>query len=390
MNGHGSIPLACRKRQAGSSGLLKRVQEQIMTIEIGMPVYRPSGRLEAVLTALALQTYKNFYISMYNDTKPEETEELRKDAEIVQRMREKYGLNIRLVQNPCNFGYMKNMHQIFDKASGDILFLLADDDIVSRDCMQLVKEAFDDPETGCVSRPYYWFLDDFRKAVRFEGSSAPDYRIRKIDFMHSPLEDVGLCMSATGQLSGLAFRRSYLKGMPFVEDMFTAHVYPFLYIFKDHPCAYMPYPTIAVGGSTSQCQNDIYTPSPLEQWVSMYRNMDASPDYQARQKELVAHFFTNDFMGLAQIKNYGTYKELLREICNFVRFRKLNLISLKFYFFALGSLLCPRFLLKKLVAFYKDRILARKLAGKDIRYDAFPFDEVAPFWTFPQQNERIR
>ncbi|HBG65461.1 MAG TPA: hypothetical protein DDW78_03210 [Treponema sp.] len=359
-----------------------------MTIEIGMPVYRPSGRLEAVLTALALQTYKNFYISIYNDTKPEETEELRKDAEIVQRMRETYGLNITLVQNPHNLGYMKNMHQIFDKATGDILFLLADDDIVSRDCIQLMKESFDDPEVGCVSRPYYWFLDDFRKAVRFEGSCAGDSKPRKVDFMRSPIEDVGKCMSATGQLSGLAFRRSFLAGMPFVEDMFTVHIYPFLYIFKDHPCAYMPYPTIAVAGSTSQCQNDIYTPSPLEQWVSLYRNMDSSPAYQARQKEVVDRFVTNDFVGLAQIKNYGTCKELMREICNFVRFRKKNLLSPRFYFFALGSVLCPRPLLKKLVAFYKNKVLARTLRDADIHYEHFPFDEVAPYWIFPQQNER--
>lgn len=357
-----------------------------MTIEIGMPVYRPSSRLEAVLTALALQSYKDFYITIYNDTKPEEKDEIAKDEAIVERMRQKYGLKIKLIQNSHNLGYMANMHQIFNKATGDILFLLADDDIVSLNCIELLVKAFSDSEVGCVSRPYYWFIDDFKNPVRFCGVQHDE--IQKVSFMNSPIEDIVRCMEATGQLSGLAFRRSMLSSdFLFVEDMFTAHVYPFLHIFKDHLCAYMPHPTVAVAITTSQCQNDIYSPSPMKQWVDLYRNVMYSEKYiEKRESVLEKHMF-KAFESFAQIKNYGTYKELWTEICNFAKFRKRNLLSPKYYIFALGSLIIPRFILRRLTNWYKDNVLAKKLTGC-VDFNLFPFDTVAPLWKFPEENER--
>ena len=349
-----------------------------MTIEIGMPVYRPSPRLEAVLTALALQTYKDFYITIYNDTKPEEKEEIEKDEAIVEHMRQKYGMKINLIQNDHNLGYMANMHQIFNKATGDI---------VSLDCIELLEKSFSDPEVGCVSRPYYWFIDDFKNPVRFCGIQHNS--ITKVSFLKSPVDDIVRCMEATGQLSGLAFRRSMLAtDFLFVEDMFTAHVYPFLHIFKDHLCAYMPHPTVAVAITTSQCQNDIYSPSPMKQWVDLYRNVMSNDNYKEKREQVLEKHMLKDFYGFAQIKNYGTYKELWTEICNYVRYRTINIFNPQFYAFAIGSLIIPRCLLKFFITWYKNKILARKLCNIDINFEKFPFAKIAPFWIFPNKNER--
>ena len=350
-----------------------------MTIEVGMPVYRPSARLETVLTALALQTYKDFYINIYNNTSPSDTEEIKKDEDIVCKMRKEYNLNINLIQNEINLGYMANMHKIIDKATGDILLLLADDDILSYDCIEQLAQIFKDPEVGCVSRPYYWFIDDFRKAVRFKGII--NGKNRKISILDSSLEDVKNCISAADQLSGLAFRTRVLKNgdMPFVEDMFTVHVYPFLYAFKNSSCVYMGHPTVAVSISTSQCQNDIYSPSPIEQWINLYNNVLYENKFIKRKKELIEAQITTDFTGLAQIKNYGTFRELFREIMNYIKYRKMNLINLKFYIFSIGSLIIPRFILKRMINWYKKRILATSISKLDIDYNLFPFDKIKGF-----------
>ena len=357
-----------------------------MTIEIGMPVYRPSKRLGAILTALSCQTYKDFFISIYNDTRPEEKEELQKDVEIIAEMVLKHNLSIKYKNNEANLGYMKNMHQIFEKATGDILFLLADDDIISINCIELVKNAFNDPDIGVVGRPYYWFIDNFRNPVRFEGRLYE--QIQKVSILSSPVSQVRDCISSAGQLSGLAFRRAFLSGMPFVEDMFTAHIYPFLYIFKEHACAYMPYATVAVSTSTSQCQNDIYTPSPMEQWINLYKKILVDKKCDGRRKELLECHILKNFMGLAQIKIYGTYKELFREIKNFAKYRKANLLYPKFYFFAIGSICCPRFILKKMINFYKQSIMSHRLQSLNIDFTLFPFTKCEPLWTFPVKNER--
>ncbi len=368
---------------------MKQIENNKMSIEIGMPVYRPSGRLEAVLTALAVQTYRDFFVTIYNDTPPSETDEISKDIEIIDRIRDRYGLDIRHIQNEKNLGYMKNMRRIFEQSTGDILFLLADDDIVSYDCIELLKEAFDDHEVGCLARPYYWFADDFKKAVRFEGKISR--KIHKVDLIESNINDVMKCMTSTGQLSGLGFRMSVLKEakeVPFVEDMFTAHVYPFLYAFSKSRCAYMPYPTVAVSGSTSQCQNDIYDPSPMEQWIRLYNIVLKDNRFARRKAELIEAQVTTVFVGLAQIKNYGSFKELWREIWNYIKHRKKNLMNPWFYIYSVGSIVIPKTMLKKLVDFYKSRVNSRKMNSIGIDYDRFPFEKVENAWSFPKGNER--
>lgn len=352
-----------------------------------MPVYRPSPRLEAVLTALAMQTEKEFFITIYNNTEPEETDEIAKDKAIVEKICQTYNMNINLIQNDHNLGYMANMHQIFNKAMGDILFLLSDDDIVSIDCIELIRKAFEDEEVGCVSRPYYFFIDDFKKPVRYSGINHNE--IKKVSFMDSSVEDVINCISGSGQLSGLAFRRTMLgKNFLFVEDMFTVHIYPFMHIFKEHFCAYMPHPTVAVSITTSQCHNDIYTPSPIKQWVDLYRNVMSDNKYAAKREQVLEHHMLKDFYGLAQIKNYGTYKELWTEIFNYAKFRKRNLLSLKYYIFVIGSLIIPRFILRRLVNWYKNNVIAKKLTAC-VDFNLFPFDIISPLWKFTEKNERF-
>lgn len=359
-----------------------------MTVEVGMPVYRPSARLEAVLTALALQTDRDFFVTIYNNTSPEEIEEIKKTNEIVELIRKKYSMQITLIQNECNLGCMKNIRQIFNRATGDILLFLADDDIISVDCIELLRKAFEDNNVGCVSRPYYWFIYDFKKPVRYCGIQYD--KIQKVSFMNSPEQDVIRCIEATGQISGLAFRTSLITSdMIYKEDMFTSHVYPFMHIFKDYLCAYMPHPTVAVSITTSQCQNDIYNPSPMKQWIDLYRNAMPSEKYKEKREKILENHMLKDFYGFAQIKNYGTYKELWTEICNYVKFRKCNLLNVKFYIFAFGSLLIPRFILRRLTNLYKETVLAKKLSGK-VDFNLFPFESVVSLWHFPAKNENCR
>lgn len=360
-----------------------------MTVEIGMPVYRPSGRLEAVLTALALQTYKDFFVTIYNNTDVSDIEEIKKDEQIIKSISEKYGIKINLIQNPKNLGYMKNMHQIFEKATGDFLFLLADDDIVSNDWIELGMKAFEKPDVGCIARPYYWFTDNMKKAVRFEGKIRTEIQYVKITNSTENAVMIHDCLMSAAQLSGLGFRRAYLLGMPFEEDMFTAHVYPFLHIFSKHICAYMPKPTVAVSINTSQCHTDIYDPSPMEQWLKIYDKILPLNECEKINLELKKIRLT-DFYGLAQIKNYGTYKELFYEIAVHIKNYKLNLLNPKFYLFAAGSIILPRKFLIKMVDFYKNKILSKKLAKMDINYKDFPFDVVEPIWVYPTTNERKR
>lgn len=357
-----------------------------MTIEIAMPLYKPSPRLKAVLTALSLQTDRDFYITMYNDTRPEDTEEIELDNKIIDEARNQLGLKISVHQNDVNLGYMKNMHQIFDKATGDILVLLADDDIVTVDYIEMVRKAFSKKEVGIVGRPYYWFTDDMKKPVRFSGFTFDKMKI--YDFDKSNAKMVNECLRSAGQLSGLAFRREYLKGMPFEEDMFTAHVYPFLYVFKNHPCVYLPHPTLAVSINSSQTHKDIYDPSPMKQWIDLLDRVVPEKEHKKRVDE-IKEYNNTDFYGLAEIKNYGTYKEVFTEIFNFVKYRPKNLINPYFYIFSIGSIIIPRKVLIGMVDWYKNTVLAKRIEKMNIDFSVYPFKECEPLWKY-QDYDNLR
>lgn len=171
--------------------------------------------------------------------------------------------------------------------------------------------------------------------------------------------------------------------------MFTAHIYPFLNLFSKYKCAYMPHPTIAVSSDTSQCHTDIYESSPTQQWLDLYTNVIGDEKHKRPYKEMV-HRLMRDYMGFAQIKNYGTMKELRNEIRVFTKNDKLNYFLPKFWVFSLGSILIPRKCLISMISFYKNRIGVEKMKKLHIKYDVFPIDEVETMWTAPVDGERER
>jgi hypothetical protein len=71
-----------------------------------------------------------------------------------------------------------------------------------------------------------------------------------------------------------------------------------------------------------------------------------------------------NFAGLVQLKNYSTFKNLLREFFILLKLRPVNLLNSKFWFFSLGTILVPKRILIWLVDNYKGRIPARRLGGR--------------------------
>jgi len=69
------------------------------------------------------------------------------------------------------------------------------------------------------------------------------------------------------------------------------------------------------------------------------------------------------FVGLVQLKNYSTMRNLIREIFLLIKFKPQNVLNFKFWFFSIGTLLMPRKILIWLTDNYKKRVLAQKLKG---------------------------
>lgn len=312
-------------------------------VSVCFPTYNSAAIVRPTLESLKSQSYKNFELVVSDDCSKDDTIDVLKSFHFKK---------LRIRRNRKNLGYGGNLQQLEKMPRGEIIFLIAHDDILINDAVKRTVEAFvKDPTVGVVTRPYYWFDTDPKIAVRH----IPPINVKKteiIDIKKNP-EKIIPIIESVGQLSGLAYRRYLFTH--FHHEVFPAHIYPFMEILKAAKCAFLPAYTVAVGTLASQTRSkpNIYEISPTESWMKMF-NTVFSEERFCRVRGIAKDHMAQNYLGLIQLKNYGkTPFVLYREILVMIRARWRNLLSPVFWFFVVGTLVVPRFLLRFLVDRYK-------------------------------------
>ncbi len=334
------------------------------SLSICMPVYKCSHLLKKALDSIIRQEYKGDYeIIIGDDTPPEEKVE----RELIEKLVQSYKNDrIQYLKNRVNLGYAVNLQNLVRLAKKDIIFLMAQDDILAKDSLQKTHDAFLlDSDVGCVTRPYYSFVDNFLKAVRlvrpFDENKDSVLTVKDKKHFMKIFESVG-------QLSGLAYRREFIE-VPFNEECFPAHIYPFAGIIRKHKCVFLKDYSAAIGILDSQTRSisSIYDLSPTLSWLGMYKSVFAGKEYELQRKWGIEHICKN-YMGFVQLKNYAKPGVLMKEIKIFISERPANIFNMKFWFFAVGTLIVPRYILRKLVDWYKDNVYAKTIYRIKINY----------------------
>lgn len=315
-----------------------------LKISVCIPTYHGTDYLKDCLDSVLKQSFTDFEVLINNDS----MDDFDKVKKLVDSYKDK---RIKLSQNKQNMGYPLNMRKTTNMAQNEILFLMAQDDVIlDKDTFKKCVKIFEkNPKVGVITRPYYWFEDDVNKPIRF----VPKFDKRIIDARdgEKPLRAI---LETVGQFSGLVLRKSLITH-PFNEGVFPAHIYPFLSVMKTHKAYFWEDFMIAVRTSSSQTRflSSIYNPSPTKTWVQMF--LDIFPEKKFKSvREIGIKHITLNYMGLVQIKNYGYYKDLLVDIYYMIKYRPKNLLNLKFWFFVIGVLVTPRFILRKMVDYYKN------------------------------------
>ncbi len=322
---------------------------------IAIPTYNGASWIGETLQSILSQSFQNFEIIISDDCSSDNT------LEVISSFKDP---RIKIHSNEKNLGYGKNLRVLQKLAQGgDILFLMGQDDILLKDALQKTHDAFLlDEEIGVITRPYYWFYTDFRRPVRVVEPYNPqkDAVLSILDGPHV----VKKIFESAGQLSGLAYRLKYMQ-TDFREETFPAHIYPFAEIAKKHKVVFLKNYTVAVRITSSQTRfkKSIYDISPTLSWITMFNSAYHGKKYEKVRRVGIEQMATN-FVGLIQLKNYSTFRNLLREIFLLVKYRRRNLLDYRFWFFTLGVILIPRKLLIWLVDDYKSKILSRKLKIK--------------------------
>jgi len=328
-----------------------------LKFSICIPTYKGVDLIDDALKSVFSQKFQDYEIIVCNDS-PEDHQEMKEKLDSYKDSR------IRFFANEKNLGCPLNLRKLAKEARNEILFFLAQDDILLGEALQKTHDAlFLDGDIGAVTRPYYQFYDDIKKPVRV---IAPyDSKKDSVITIFDGEKEVRKIFESLGQVSGLAYRKKWIE-IDFHEEIFPTHIYPFASITKRHKIVFLKDYTVAVRIPSSQCRfkSSIYDISPVGSWVKMLNNVYAGSKFETVRQQAIKFITTTNFVGLIQIKNYSSLKNLLREIFLLVKYYPKNIFNPKFWFFSLGTILVPKKLLIGLVDNYKNKILARKL--KDI------------------------
>lgn len=327
------------------------------TFSVLIPAYKSEGIIGDTIKSVLAQTCKDLELIVYDDCSPDNTERA------IKRFKDK---RIKYFRNKKNLGYSKNLEECRKKARGKYIYLMGNDDIISKTALEQTLNAFNmNKDVGVVTRPYYWFEDEeIDTAVRVVRPLDKN-NDRIVGIFDSP-QTFSKVFESAGQLSCLAYRRKWMD-QPIHKDIFPAHIYPFLSIFKKHKCVFLKDYILAVRIMSSQTRSlsSIYEPSPTLTWVNMFKRVLRGKKYDVPRKWGIDHIARNH-EGLVQMKNYARFPLFFKEIWYLTKFRPKNLLNPKFWFYAIGLTITPKFIVISAVDYYKKVIASKRIENVEL------------------------
>jgi len=319
------------------------------SVSVCIPVYNGANTISETIRSILAQTFRDFELIIVDNASTDAT------VDTVKAVGDE---RVKLYVNGKNLGCGGNLEECRRRASGSILFYMAADDLADKQALEKVYEAFQiSDEIGVVTRPYFWFSGPGADPVRATKQFKKD-RIVSIDSPYGEIRDV---IGSSDQISGIGVRKRYMN-FSFGSEQFVEMAALVTRMLKDCKAVILKDNIVAVRMQYSGAANPAaYLRSPILAWYNLINRAYGEDKFKNLRNYLVKDFVATNYIGLVQIKNFGGYKALFREIYYLIRFRWLNIFNLRFWFFCIGTVIVPRFILRRSVIFYKEKINSRFL-----------------------------
>jgi glycosyltransferase involved in cell wall biosynthesis len=324
-------------------------------VSVCIPVYNGSNTILQTINSILVQTFKDFELVIVDNASTDNT------AEIVRSIKDD---RIKLYINQKNIGCGRNLDECKKRATGDILFYIAADDLADINAIEKVYNAFKISEdVGIVTRPYFWFDEDVTKPVRIKKRFSED-QIVSINDSYDKVADV---VALSDQISGTGFRKKYMN-FSFRQEYFVETASMVIPILKNCKAMILKDNIVAIRITSRNCRNPlIYEKSPMLSWYNLIVKLFNEDKYEGLRKYLINNFVANNYVGLVQIKNFGGYNYLFREIYYLIRLRWKNILNVRFWFFSMGTIVIPRIILTRMTVIFKNKINSKFI--KNIKFD---------------------
>ncbi len=313
-------------------------------LSVCIPVYNGERTIVETIKSVLSQTLQEFELLVADNASVDNT------VSIVRGFND---TRIKLIVNKHNLGCGMNLEECRKHTTGDILFFLSADDLMQKDALSKVYNAFSvSDEIGIVTRPYFWFYGNCLKPVRV----TKQFKNIEIVSIDSPLKMIKNAVASFDQISGVSFRKKYMisefASEPFIETASMAC--PMMKVCK---VIILRDNIVAIRIDYSGAMNPaIYLNSPLFAWHKIIIKSFPGKKFYKIRRYLIRRFVANNYVGLIQIKVFGNYKYLFREIYWLIKLRPDNIFYPQFWFFVFGSVLLPSNLLSRLTSWYKKRV----------------------------------
>lgn len=267
------------------------------TVSIIIPSYNEPELLDQCLASILPQLGESFEVIISDDAS---------DKDFTQLVRKYLDPRIRWFFHETQLGYGPNLNRAFRYSIGDIIILLGHDDIFLPNAITATIAPFSDPSVQAVTRPYYWFFDDV--TIPNRAVYPLEWGTDRTVTTNSPRKHLRATYWSIAQLSGLAYRRHCLQEMPFNDEIFTAHVWPFLFAMTSGSVVYLGDFTVAVrtGSSMTRHISKVYDSSPTQAWIDSFERIFSSEHFAHARAAGFYFLATWGRLGLVQIRTYGS------------------------------------------------------------------------------------
>lgn len=340
------------------------MKKQLLSFSICIPVYKGSSVLRETLLSITKQSFKNYEIIIGDDNPIHLKEEIKKTKQIIKYFKNSH---IKYIKHSKNLGCQENMNRIVAKAKNDIIYLVAQDDIISGNSLQTTHDAFFlDKDIGAVTRGYFWFDSNINTPVRLK-KPVDESRDTVISIFDDSKKVIGV-FDTVDNITGLAFRKKYFT-TPFHRDMFTTHIHPFATIFKDHKVVCLKDYIFACRIRLSQSRKAFsYIKSPMQSWIDMFNTVYHEEKFKKIRQDCIKNFVAINYVGLIQIRNYARLRDLIHEIFLLIKYRWTNMFTPSFWIHVLVCIIFPPSILIPFVDWYKNTVLSKKIPKISFRY----------------------
>jgi len=328
--------------------MIKNIKK-INLISVCIPTYNSGKTIVSTLKSLVNQSFNDFEIVIVDDASKDNT---------IKKIEKFKDSRIRLYKNKKNIGCGKNLEKCKDKSIGEIIVFLAGDDILDKYALEKILSAFKrSRDIGLVIRPYFWFVGRDLKPIRITRHFDND----KIVSLRSAYDSIIDVIALSDQMSGVSFRKNLLdfsfNNQPFVEMASAV-----MKVLKRHKAVILKDFILGVRiGNNGSTNPNVYRNSPMEVWKNTLYSEFSERRYKKMREYILRNFIAKNYIGLIQIKNFGTTHQLFREIGYLIKYRWRNIFNPKFYFYVLLTLLTPRFILRKITDIYKNKLNSRPI-----------------------------